>query len=292
MKIIMIVLLLSSISYGKFFNKKSFISKLAGKNVGKLAREVKESSMTKKLVLQKISLNSPSIDIVSSVAKNISTKSKFGDALISKTNYPTDVVRQYSIYGNAYIDTLQEFNKKSLSLNKVDIQNFKKKFPSMPKIDFENSQVFNDRMVQTLKHTGKKGWEVSQKIFTLAQKNPKKSGVAILMAWYVADPESFFEQKEKLIASVGSILQEGSSDVTKLALGASSGIADGFISVIKEKMNFGNVMVLLLAFFSFMIWKLRLYIKQYFKIKLENFLKKEKNKSKNIENNKNNEGLL
>lgn len=290
MKILMMAFLLSSMSYGKLFNEKSFISKLAGKNIGKLAGEIKESSITKKLVLKKIPLNSSSIDIVSVVAKNISKKSKFGDELISKTNHPTDVLRQYGKYGNEYIDTLSEFSKKSLSLNQVDVQSFKKKFPSMPKIDIKNAQVFNDRMVQTLKYTGKNGWKVSQKIFTLAKENPKSSGVAILMAWYVTDPESFFEQKEKLIDFVGSIVEEGASDVTKLTLDASSGIANGLISVAKEKMTFGNILVLFLMFASLVVWKLRVYVKKYFKLKLDNSFQKLKTKSEN--KSENNEGLL
>lgn len=286
MKIILIALLLSSVSYGKLFDVKIFKNKLVGKNVNKLVNEAGESSYTKKLVTQKISLNTPAIDVVSSVAQNISKKSAFGDALISKTDYPVDVLRQYTKYGDRYVDTVGEFSKKSMNLNKVEAHDFKNKFPSMPTINFKTSKEFNDKMVETLKFTGKRGWEVSQGLFALAKKHPKSTAVTALMAWYVADPQSFFEEKEKLMAFVSSTLEEGVSDATQLVLRASSGVANGFMSVVKEKMTVGNMMVLLLLFLSFMVWKLRSYIKRYFKIKLEGFLQKEKKKSEN------NEGLL
>jgi len=115
----------------------------------------------------------------------------------------------------------------------------------------------------------------------LAKKHPKSTVVAGLYAWYVTDPDSFFEQKDKLISSVGSTLEEGVSDVTKLTLGATGGIADGFMSVAKEKMTLSNVIVLILALFAFLLWKFRSYIKRYFKIKLENSLAKEINNRQN-----------
>jgi len=289
-KMIMVILLVSSVSYGKSFDVKNFVSKLAGKNVNKLADKVVSSPHTKQMFTKKVSLESPPIDIVTKIAKNISNKSKFGDELISNTDYPSAVIRQYTKFGDAYLSVMRTFNKNSMALKKVDIELVNKKFPSIPNIKFNSSKVFNDKMVQALQYTGKKGWEVSTKLVTFAKNNPKKSTIYVLMAWYATDPDSFFEQKEKLIAFLESTAKEVVSDATKITLGASEGIANGFMSVAKEKMTVSNMFVLFLLFMAFMVWKLRSYIGKYFSIKLENRLEKVKNKSKNIE--KNNEGLL
>lgn len=285
-KIIIAILLLSSINQAKMFNLSVFNKSIVGKNIGKLSKELTTSPHIQKMVLKDVALKKTSTDVVSSVALAIANKSKFGDELMATTASPTAVIRQYAKYGDNYLVTMKEFNKKSLALSADSIKSLKDKFPSMPKISFKTSKEFNDKMVKTLQFTGKKGWEASQQLAKLAKAHPKSTVVAGLYAWYVTDPNSFFEQKDKLIASVGSTLREVVSDVTKLTLGASSGIADGFMSVVKEKMTLSNIIVLILVFFSFVLWKLRLYIKKYFKIKLENSLEKA------TKNKKNREGLL
>ena len=280
-KIIMVILLLNSMSQAKMFDLSIFNKKILGKNIGKLSKELEKSPHVKKMVLKDVALNKSSKDVVSSVALAISNKSKFGDKLMATTALPTDVIRQYAKYGDRYLPTIKEFSEKSLALSSKGIKSLKDKFPSMPKINFKTSEEFNNKMVQTLKFTGKKGWEASQQLAKLAKKHPKSTVVAGLYAWYVTDPDSFFEQKDKLISSVGSTLEEGVSDVTKLTLGATGGIADGFMSVAKEKMTLSNVIVLILALFAFLLWKFRSYIKRYFKIKLENSLAKEINNRQN-----------
>ena len=285
-KIIIAILLLSSINQAKMFDLSVFKKKIVGRNIGKLSKELTTSSHIKKMVLKDVTLNKTSTDVVSSVALSIANKSKFGDKLMATTTYPTAVIRQYAKYGDNYLVTIKEFSEKSLALSSTGIKNLKDKFPSMPKINFKTSEEFNDKMVKTLQFTGKKGWEASQQLAKLAKAHPKSTVVAGLYAWYVTDPNSFFEQKDKLIASVGSTLEEGVSDVTKLALGASTGIVNGFISIAKEKMTLSNIIVLVFTFFAFVLWKLRSYIKKYFKIKLENGLEKA------TENRQNSKGLL
>jgi len=288
-KIIIFILLLVSISNAKIFNLSVFESKIIGKNIKMLSKELSTSPHIKKMALKKITINKASTDIVASVALSIANKSNFGDKLMATTALPTAVIRQYAKYGDNYLLTMKEFNKKSLALSTQSIKKIKNKFPSMPKINFKNSEDFNNKMVKALQFTGRKGWKVSQQLWKLAKANPKSTVVTSLFAWYITDPKSFFEQKEKLITFIGSTVEEGASDVTKLTFGASSGIADGFMSIAKEKMTLSNIIVFILAIFTFILWKLRSYIKRYFKIKLNNSLEKVTNKSKNTENS---EGLL
>jgi hypothetical protein len=279
-------------SQAKMFDLSVFKQKIVGKNIGKLSKELTDSPHVKKMALKKTTLNKSTVDTVSSVALAIANKSKFGDKLMATTASPTAVMRQYAKYGDNYLVTMKTFNQKSLALSSKSIKSLKDKFPSMPKINFKNSEAFNNKMVKTLQVTGKKGWEVSKQLAKLAKAHPKSTLVAGAYAWYVTDPKSFFEKKEELMVFIGSTLKEGVSDVTKLTLTAGSGIAEGFISTVKEKMTFSNTIVLILAIFSFILWKLRTYIKRYFKVKLENGLEKAKNKSGNRNNTQNNEGLL
>lgn len=279
-------------SQANMFDIVKFNKKIVGKNLGKLSQELTTSPHVKKMALKNITLNKTSTDVVGSVALAIANKSKFGDKLMATTAYPTAVIRQYSKYGDKYLLTMKEFSNRSLALSSTNLKNLKDKFPSMPKINFKNSEAFNNKMVKTLQFTGKKGWEASQQLAKLAKAHPKSTVVVGLYAWYVTDPESFFEQKEKLITFVGLTLEEGMSDITKLTLNSTSGIADGFMTVAKEKMTFSNIMVLILSVFLFILWKLRSYIKKYFKIKLENGLEKAKSKSTNRNNTQNNERLL
>jgi len=291
-KMIIAILLINSMGQAKMFDLSIFKNKIVGKNVGKLSKELEASPHINKMLLKNVATTKTSNDVVSSVALAIANKSQFADKLMATTAYPTDVIRQYSKYGNQYLLHMKEFGNKTLALSLNSLQSLKNKFPSMPKIEFKTSEAFNDKMIETLRHTGAKGWKVSQSLAKLAQSHPKSTAVVGLYAWYVTDPESFFEQKEALMAFVASTLKEGVSDVTEVMLEASSGIANGFISVVKEKLNISNIIVMVLIFLLFISWKLRSYIKMYFKIKLDKRLDTVTRKSKKLNNEEDNEGLL
>ena len=277
----------------KMFDLSIFKNKIVGKNVGKLSKELEASPHINKMLLKNVATTKTSNDVVSSVALAIANKSQFSDKLMATTAYPTDVIRQYSKYGNQYLLNMKEFGNKTLALSVNSLQSLKNKFPSMPKIEFKTSEAFNDKMIETLRHTGAKGWKVSRSLAKLAQSHPKSTAVVGLYAWYVTDPESFFEQKEVLMAFVASTLKEGVSDVTEVMLEASSGIANGFISVVKEKLNISNIIVMVLIVLLFISWKLRSYIKMYFNIKLNKRLDTAATrKSKKLNNEEDNEGLL
>ena len=288
-KIIIAIILVSTISYGKMFDVSKFGAKLAGKNIDKVVKSIKKSNFTKDIPkLKPIKGLKKELSAIASVANKISKKGDFEDKFISKTKYSLSAIQQYARYGDAYFDTMKHFSKKTVDISTSTLKQLKQKFPSMPKINFKSTEAFNDKMVETLKYTGKKGWKASQELFGLAKKYPKSTVVSGMYAWYVTDPESFFEQKEKLLAFLTSTLKEGVSDATKLTLESSSGIADGFMEVAKEKATVSNILILILVFFSFIAWKLRSYIKRFFKIKLENRLEKESDKRKNQDE----EGLL
>ena len=286
---VIVVLMLTSLVYGKFDVSK-FLRKIPSKNIGKVIKRVKISSYTKKLPkLKLVQEVSDEKRVLASVATKIANRGKFENRLISETKYPLEVVHQYSKYGDNYLDTMKYTSK---HIKNISVDKLKNRFPSIPKINFKTSQEFNNKFIETLRYTGKRGWKASQELMLLAKKYPKSTVVTSLMAWYALDPESFFKQKEKLIDFVESSVKEGSSDVTKVILGATSGIANGVLSVAKEKITGSNIIILVLMF-SFLAWKLYSYIKQYFQIKIENTLEKAKNKSTNLKHNQTNEeGLL
>jgi hypothetical protein len=281
-KTVTMILLLSSFSFGQLFNIGIFSRKIVDKNLEKVTKTIAKSNFIKNLPDLKLSKSlTPEVSAVVAVGSQIAKKGDFEDKLISKTLYPTEVIRQYAKYGDSYLKTIKEFSQKAVTLSSNGIKNLKDEFPTLPNIKFKTSQEFNDKFVNTLKYTGKKGWETSQVLIKLSAKYPKSTAVGGLYAWYVSDPESFFEQKENLLVFVESTVEEGTKDVTKVILGASSGVTTGFIETIKEKATVSNIFGIVVASFLFVLWKLRSYIKRFFKIKLDNRLEKEKNRTSN-----------
>jgi hypothetical protein len=287
-KIIIALILISTISYGKMFDVGKFSKKLVGKNLDKVTKMVKKSNFTKNLPDLKLTKAlRPEVSTIVAVANKIAKKGDFEDKLIAKTLHPTDVIRQYAKYGDKYLDTMKHFSKKTVGLPVSKLKSLKNKFPDMPNLKFKTSQEFNDGFVKALRYTGKKGWKASKELTKLAIKYPKSSLVSGLMAWYAADPEGFLQQKEKLLTYVESTLKAGVTDATRVTLGASSGVADGFMETIKEKATVSNILLLVFVFFLFILWKLRTYIKRFMKIKLEKGIEKVEKKNNNITNHDN-----
>jgi len=301
--IILLLFLISSLSYSKGFNPAWFASKIGTKGVVKLSKTykaIKKSKFTQDM--PKIKLNkavSKNTLAATSVASKIAKKGNFENNLMTTAAQPLQVIQQYARYGEPYLKSMQVFGTRASSISLKTYKNIKQRFPTAPKINFKTPQAFNDAMVKTLQYTGKKGWKVSQKLFALAIKYPKSTVVSGLIAWYYTDPESFMEQKDNLIEQIGVIAKEGVSDITDISLNASSGIADGFMKSVKENLTISNVIVLIVLFFTFIIWKLRSYIKRIIKAKLENsvssFEKRNNttnNNSNSYENNNEPEGRL
>ena len=308
-KLMLMGILVSTLVYGGKFNIVSFTKKLdysSVKEVGQLTKQLHKSPYARRLLAAKV-INSdaavmgvkqvctkkPEFCLLAKSSLDIARKSKYADELMATTDYPLDVIRFHMRHGDTFLNTMQGFSIGVGKTTSAQLQLLKRKFPNMPQINTVPIKEFNDKMLKTLRYTGKKGWEATQELMTLAKKYPKSTAVAGLMAWYVSDHESFLEQKDKLIAHVGATVKEGVSDATKVTLGVSSGVADGFMDVAKEKMTISNLLVVLLVFIIFILWKLRSYITRYFHIKLENGLantKKDNNKE-NINRN-DDEGLL
>ncbi len=312
MKKIMIVgILVSTLMYGgkldivKLTNKFNYSS---AKDIGKLTKQIHKSPYARRMLaakfiksnvadgaVMKVCKMQPQYCVLAKSSLVIARKSKYADELMATTDYPLDVIRFHMRHGDTFLDTMKGFSVGVGKTTSAQLQLLKRKFPNMPQINTLAIKDFNDKMIITLRRTGKKGWEATQELMALAKKYPKSTAVAGLMAWYVTDPESFLEQKDKLIVHIGATVKEGVSDVTKVGLGVSSGVADGFMDVAKEKMTISNLLVLLLAFVAFVLWKLRSYISRYFHIKLENGLVNAKKNNKQKLNNKDDddeEGLL
>ena len=310
MKILMlIVILASTLVYGAKFNIVSFTKKLdyaSAKEIGQLAKQLHKSPYARRLLAAKVinseavvagvkvlCIKQPQYCLLAKSSLDIAQKSKYADELMARTDYPLDVIRFHMRHGDTFLDTMKGFSIGVGKTTSAQLQLLKRKLPNMPQINTVAMKEFNDKMVLVLRRTGKKGWEASQELMVLAKKYPKSTVVSGLMTWYVSDPESFFEQKDKLIAQIESTVKEGVSDATKVTLGASAGVAEGFMDVVKEKMTVSNLLILLLAFAAFILWKLRSYITRYFHIKLENGLENTKqNKKQNFNKNDDEEGLL
>lgn len=302
-KIIWLVIIVNSLLVATGLPFSKIFKQIDGKDINKIKKLsakirdsanlsdklIKSSSLTRKV--STICIEKPNYCALSKGIAIFSQKSNFARELITRTKYPMDVIRLDLKYGDKFVETLSDLSSNILEKSGKGIKSLKTNFPQMPKISFETREAIQDKMLLTLRYTGKKGWETSQSLLKLAKEHPKKSLVVGLMAWYVADPESFFENKEKALAFVGSTLKEGTKDISNLVLDSSSGIADSLSSAVKEKLTFSNGLLLLLLMVSVLVWKMRSFFKSLFTIKLNNILDKEKKKNK-IKNSKEEEGLF
>jgi len=302
-KTIILTIAISSILFGKNLDIVSIMKKVhpaQQSDLLKISKELTESSYARHMISAKVLKSNipnqgitllcktqPTACIPAKALLNMAEKSPYASELVAVTKYPLDAIRLHMKHGDKFLLNTQQFEVAIKKLSKQDIKILKNEFPKMPNLSPSLMDNVKDKFILSLRYTGDKGWKVSQKLLKFSEKHPKSATVSILMAWYLTNAESFFEEKEKLIKFLGSTVEEGTSDITKVGLNVSSGIANGITSSIEEKLNFSNIIIFILLVLSLGVWKLRKFIKSYFKIKMDGILNKEKIKSEPIE-----EGLL
>jgi len=279
-KIILSLLVIGSLSYGKGFNYIKFSKKIS-KNIDRTVKVVKNSKYIKELPDIKLPKGiSKEVATITKVASKIAKKGDFESKLVATTAHPSLLITQYAKYGDNYLDTIKIFSKRALNVSQDGLSKIKKKFKDMPTINFKTSKEFNDKFIEATKLTGKKGLEVSKKLAKFAKENPKSSIVSAMMAWYAYDPNSFLAKKEELLNYLTSTLKTGVEDATKVTLEASGGIVDGIVNTIKEKATVSNIIGIVIAIILFILWKFRSFFKEFLNIKLENRLQKEREKNR------------
>ena len=265
----MVVLL--SASYGKF-NSTKFLKKIRHADPSALRKTVKTIDASDvQDIAKNVKLNKMTpTDKLVTTAETISKKGKFADGMINNAKEPLTVVRQYSRYGQKYIETTETVTKKILGIpvyskeiKKILPAEVKKVLPEKIKkilpVITENNII--DRYVKVLKHTGKKGFEISKDIADYAKRFPKSTAAGVLFAWFLADPNGFDEALEKSGGNVahfaGTIAGTAVSAAVNIPLDAADKVGTSLANSIKNHLTFANILLIMILGGGYLGWKFR-----------------------------------
>ena len=276
MRIIFLFLTLFSTSqlFAKF-KINSFYQKIVTKDpklLNSLNREISTSKVinsTKEINIKKIAKPIPKI---MAVAKIISEKDTFSEKLISSSSKPLLIVRQYSKYGDDYLKTLKDLNQNIKSNREEALKVIDKRFKSKLNIKEINLDNINEKVVDLIDRTGKRGLNLLKKL----SKNSGKITLTAMAITFIAMPEEFLDllDKDKTLQeelNLASINDENSTQkVTPKEKSFEEKLSD-FQNKIEEKgkylqeifknRDFKPLFILFLMIF-FILYLLRLFFKK------------------------------
>lgn len=223
-----------------------FVKKLVKQNpkkLRKIAKEIPSASSLKKIDVADIKKALPDLNLkkftpdvlkLSSIGKKIANTGPFGKKFINSVSNPAEAIQQYGRYGAAYINTGESFSKTVMNhtgnlanLSAKELKKYgnlsKKTIAKFGKADFVNSSFTN-----TVRRTGKHGYETIKKIGNWAKKHPKSSAAAALLIWYSTDPEGCTDA----IGDVSEFLAKGGAEI---AARVSEGVGKGVTATVMEQ---------------------------------------------------------
>lgn len=241
----------------KIFNQGDRPAKRLAKEIGPSARKALAPSDLRR-ILPEIPLNkiTPEMKSIATKAKEFTDHGPFATKFINSVSEPGEALRQFSRYGKDYVknarnvsDTFSKHIDKILPLSRRINKSGKLPF-SPPDYfpNFKNPDFVNNKFVDILKRTGRKGYEVVSKIAKWAKDHPKSTAAGIAFTWYMIDPEGFTEAVHKSGKTIGEF-------VSTTASGAAEGIGKGAWTGLKESVSLKNShhfilgIILLLTFF-------------------------------------------
>ncbi len=219
-----------------------FMKKIAKMTKGKVDDVVKyipsktglNKTLTKNIdapKLKSIIAKDPNKVFLANKADEIVSKGAFEKNFFNNLNFDSQlsVIAQSSRYGDEYFSVAQKVVKTAPNI----FRNNSKLATILPSSKI-NQKILQEKFVETLKKTGKHGWERLKDISAWAIKHPKISGASGAVAWYALNPSSFEEALKESGQMLGEFL------VTILATttsGVGSGIANKGKEMVENTIN-------------------------------------------------------
>lgn len=241
----------------KILNQGDKPAKKLAKEIVPSVQKVLAPSDLKK-ILPKIPLNkiTPEMKSIAAKAKEFTDHGPFATKFINSVGEPGEALRQFSRYGKDYVkkagnvsDTISRHIDDILALSRKTNKSRKLPFTYPDYFpDFKNPAFVNNKFVEILKRTGKKGYEAISEIAKWAKDHPKSTAAGIAFTWYMIDPEGFTEAVHKSGKTIGAF-------VSTTVSGATEGIGKGVWTGLKENVSMKNShhiifgIILLLIFF-------------------------------------------
>lgn len=271
-KILLIFTLLFSVSvFGKMDTSivKKSIRNMPSNIVKKTAKNIDSSSVrdiSKRVTIRKMSdmeKLDASIDIVSK-------KGKEAELLLEKG--PMTTITLYSKHGDKFIEVYKKTQRSILGMPAGTYDELVKVIP-VEKLStkiIKNLKNIKDsdiaaRFITVMKHTGKKGYEISSMITNYAKKHPKSSAISIMYVWFLADPTGF----EEALKKAGDDLAIFAADITKTAgsviistpLKVADAAGESVVHSLKNSVTPTALITLMLLLSTWIGWKFRDTIK-------------------------------
>jgi len=273
-----------------------------GKFFESLAKSAKNTSESTARQLKKLTNNDPSalvkrLDDIPSIPKTIkgneaktliATKAddiiKKGDyekRFFENQNFDNQMVMivQSSKYGDDYFQIAKKLSPDDLKLLSINPKLSKYMTTGM------TTQALQSKFIETLQHTGERGWEVLKEIGTFAINNPKITTISTAYLWYTLDPISFEEKLKEFGGSIPDFLTSvvgsvggGAAEVVEQKIDYSidtviSETKNGSIEFLKK-----NILMLILFISVFFAWRKRRII-YYHLVKADDLPQEKKQKN-------------
>ena len=220
----------------------------------KFVKTLRRSDIHKQLPEINLDKLTPDIIKIASVGRLIVSKGKRHEQFLNQVSSPQDVIRQYGNYGDDYLKVILNSGKTiQTHLSNVILRGAKgvPDFSTKKLESFKSPDFSNNKLVDILKRTGKRGFQTVKQISIFASENQKSTASAGLLLWFMIDPEGMLDS-----------VQDISAFLTKASLGTGGAIVNGvgqgtmemFQQIITEggsNFLFGGVVISILMLFFF-----------------------------------------
>jgi hypothetical protein len=259
MKIVVILMVVSSFLNAKLFNPKIFRQGLKhypitsiGKKVSKLETSKNLEKFVKTIHFKKLT----PIDKMTEVAKQIANKGPFANKLMASKN-PIYAMELYSKYGDKFLKTSKIVTSKVAEINPKILEKLSRKYPNLKNISKFNKDEIIDRFVYIMKATGRAGVTITQNIGKFAIKHPKSALIGVMYGWFLTDPQGFKEELDKFGGSVEEFASHLGSLAGDVVVGGTTGFFSSLYDTTMTHLTLKNVLILILFLIIYLLWKFR-----------------------------------
>ena len=215
------------------------------KQIKRIAKEIPESSVIKRINVSSLKKSLPNINPaklspdflkLAAVGEQIAKTSKFSNRFINQSPNPMEIILQYSKYGKPYLKTAETFSKTVVAhagkLSKASAKQLKK-FGNLSKDTikkFKKEDFTNSAFVSVVRRTGKKGYETIKTITQWARKNKTLIAGPALLIWYTTDPEGCTD-------TIGDIFEFLAKAATDILGKSAEGVGRGVMTSLTDMWN-------------------------------------------------------
>ena len=253
MQKILIVMFVAVLGYGGVFKPSVFKKSIKNIPANKLVKNIDSLKSSKSLrgITDSIKLkNLTPADKLTKTAEAIANKTPTGNKLMT-TSDPLYAMNLYARGGDKLFDDIGLLTKQTMQLG----DSVARKLPSIPKLPKLSEQQLLNQVVAVSKRTGKFGVDTIKGIARIAKDNPKSAVAGVMYGWYLSDPVGFKNRLDQFGGSMEEFAKHIGSLAGNTVIGVTSGIIEGVVTSVKEKLSTTSILALIVIFFAGILYK-------------------------------------